>query len=159
MLNLKETFVKFNIIIFLLLCVSCKQNNYSSKSIVLLESDSLIVYTSKESFDNIFKKWFEEHKNNDYVLNHDKPLYDKIYEHYSDKPVNAYKIAEELACTERLNYKTADLLELQQAFIYNKLNKENETVIVSEFSIPNHIAGRIFKVKDKTILKVVDRVY
>lgn len=159
MRNLIESSVKFTLFFLSILFLGCKQNGYSNKSILLLESDSFIVYTSKGNFDMVLKGWLEINKSNDFVISSDKPLYDEITKHYYDKPVNAYKIADSLHSSGRLNFQIADLLEKRKAFILNKVSKKNETLIISRYSIPEHVEGRVFKVRENVILKTVDRVF
>lgn len=143
------------ILLFLLIFISCNQKKYSNKSIILFENSNFIIYSSKKNIDNVYQKWLNKNKKNNFIgIINDKKIYSEICNRYPKEQVNAFKIARDLDVLKRLNYVTADLLEQNNAYVYNRMTKKNEIITIDHFS-----TGRAFKVKDKIIFEVFDIIY
>lgn len=140
------------LILLLLFMVSCQKkfDANSSDIVILNETDTFTIYTSKELFENHFKGWIKKHN---YILE-DKKLFETIMKKNESKNINAFKTAEDINLLNRLEFRTADLLENNNAYIYNKLLKSNQ-----KFYIEKTEDCRKFKVGNKIVFYTVDRIY
>lgn len=139
-------------VLIILLLVSCQRKfeNNSINNIILLETDTFVVFTSTKAFENHFEKWVSEHKD----IPEDDLLFKTIIKNLSSKNNNAYETDGKMKLLNRLNYRTADLLEEGNAYVHNKLSNENVPVIIEKED-----TYRKFKVENQTILHTIDRIY
>jgi hypothetical protein len=146
---------KLLLVILVFTLFSCAKTKYMEESVILLEVDNYLIYTSKTDLKTAYKFWFNKNKNNSFDgIKVDKMLYQEITNNYADGNFNAYKAALQLDCVKRLNFITANLIEKHKAFCINKETFKDEKITLVKFS-----TGREFKIRNKAFLKTIDRIY
>lgn len=140
---------KILLLLGLMISIGCSES-YDKKSVILFEDKNYIIYTSEEELKNAFGDWLKLQNNNEFVIKNDKPLYVEI-EKTVKQNRNIFKLASQLDKVDRLNYRTADLLEFKRAFIFDKITKSNV-----HFEIEKVSCGRLFKIKDEVVFSIMD---
>jgi hypothetical protein len=101
------------------------KNIKKNKRIPVAENDSFIVYASFNLIVDNLTKFIEEHDVED-----DKRLRSVFFNPAKSFERNMQDIENDIKLKERLNFRTADLLEKGQCLVYNKFSKSFESRIL-----------------------------
>jgi hypothetical protein len=125
----------------------------NTRTIILLENDTFVVFTTYKLFVYNFKLFIKEHD-----LDWDKDLL-KLFTTNNSKIIYADSLTKTNMNKSRLIFRMANLLESGQCLVYNKQKKILEKLVDTEIYTTSFIIGRRIKTKEKyLILETVDGV-
>ncbi|MCB2408425.1 hypothetical protein [Hymenobacter lucidus] len=138
-----------------LLCCCESKELPAVKTVVLIDNNEFRVTTDYKVLDRNFTKWVENHPN----LEDDSMLLSSIRSQNTESIIYANKLADSLRLNQRLEFRIADLLELDSCLILSKSGKEYVATAKSERVSDTGTSGRKFSVEGRTILVVIDNIY
>jgi hypothetical protein len=127
----------------------------NQKLITLIDTDKFIVITTYSVFIKEFKKWLISCPN----IDEDKMLYNSIIKDTNSKSVNAIEIALKINNLDRLNFRTAELLNRGNCWVFDKLKNKGIRKIKILNYFDHSIEGTKYFIKEELILDVIERVY
>ncbi len=126
----------------------------NSRTVILMETDTFIVFTTFKLFVDNCKQFIKEHD-----LDWDKDLL-KLFTADNSIIIYADSLTKTNMNKSRLIFRMADLLESGQCLVYNKHKKLLEKLVDIETYTTSFVNGRSIRNKDKQlILETVDGVY
>jgi hypothetical protein len=119
----------------------------SNRRIVLLTTDTFIVYSSFDIIIDNLKKFIAE-----YDVEEDKNLLNKFLNTSKSLEGNLQDIRKDEKLKSRLDFRTADLLECAMCVVYNKVSKSCEKQITMTTYIKNWWNGKRFSSLNNQII-------
>jgi len=126
----------------------------NQKIIKLYQADSLIILTGQNYFAENMQAWMLKNPN----ITKDKDLFEKINTHSQGDTILANIVADTSNLSDRLLFRTSDLLENKKCVIYNTKSKSFENTILLIYYKDFGKGGRKFNLYNKTFLITTDWV-
>ena len=127
----------------------------NQKIVTLIETDRFVVMTTYTLFIQNFKTWLKSYPD----ITEDKLLYNSIVKDTNGKNVKANVIAAKLNYIDRLNFRTAELLNKGNCLIFDKLKrKQSKKIEILKYSDIG-VAGTKYSIATELILDVIEQTF